>query len=517
MTEQTVPERGVPLTAETVCLLQPGDWLLHPVHGVVRYWAPLADEMYVKDGPFTFLGRPDADGWIAHDGGENPAPGLEVITRTRIATAPCSAKSEWCDWAVVIAWCPHVAVAAAPALSTAETVVVPVEAAEYARLLVQELTPDQGQSASRAFGLALGLQSAIAATPGSSALCADLNSYVTRCIRSTPEASMSLEESLIARAAKALSAAPAREPEGGAVGREIARMREVERDWRRPALAQVEGPNDLKIYGGTIADDIDRWADLLAALTPKEAPAATGAGEDEAAKLLWNRFAVSHHESWAEEPNKAEYRLAAADVLALRAQPQAREEAQPVGDDATYYGKDCPVGMVQVEFVGCSPSERYSDYGWKPTKSAFIELYVDGLRYRIDAGDIGHNCFDGKPRRGVHISYPMGAELGDRSMNALNLANPGSELFWRPSPTTPPTQPLAEGVDAEKLFKALRDESWDLRCFNVPTGGDDCDIGWRVVGHWQAEPCERTIAEVFSDDPAEAVRQALAALQQEGR
>ena len=78
--------------------------------------------------------------------------------------------------------------------------------------------------------------------------------------------------------------------------------------------------------------------------------------------------------------------------------------------------------------------------------------------------------------------------------------------------THPATDALREH---ERLFKALRDESWDLRCFNIPTGGDDFDIGWRVIGHWQAEPCERTVAEVFSDDPAEAVRQALAALQAE--
>lgn len=68
-------------------------------------------------------------------------------------------------------------------------------------------------------------------------------------------------------------------------------------------------------------------------------------------------------------------------------------------------------------------------------------------------------------------------------------------------------------LEHERLFKALRDESWDLRCFGIPTaGGDDFDIGWRVIGHWQAEPCERTVAEVFSDDPVEAVRQAVAAL-----
>lgn len=47
------------------------------------------------------------------------------------------------------------------------------------------------------------------------------------------------------------------------IAREVKRMREAAEAWRRPALRQVEGPNDLKIYGGTIADDIDRWADML--------------------------------------------------------------------------------------------------------------------------------------------------------------------------------------------------------------------------------------------------------------
>lgn len=50
------------------------------------------------------------------------------------------------------------------------------------------------------------------------------------------------------------------------VTKEVSHMREVSHGWRRPNLAQIEGPNDLKIYGGTIADDIDRWADLLAKL-----------------------------------------------------------------------------------------------------------------------------------------------------------------------------------------------------------------------------------------------------------
>ena len=139
------------------------------------------------------------------------------------------------------------------------------------------------------------------------------------------------------------SAAPAREPESGAVER-VAKWHE-----ERAAFLTSKSADDE--WAETEAQ---LHRDMAAALTPKEAtadhhernpsmtndelieqamshppleaPAATGAGEDDAAKLLWNRFAVSHHESWDEEPSKAEYRLAAADVLALRAQPQAREE-----------------------------------------------------------------------------------------------------------------------------------------------------------------------------------------------
>jgi|GEM_PF-1018687 len=104
---------------------------------------------------------------------------------------------------------------------------VPVETQECARLLVQELTPDQGQAAGKAFGLAVSLQSMLAAAPA--------------------------------------------------------------------------------------------------------APQAAEVGEDAGARLLWNRFAVAHHESWDDEPNKAEYRQAAADVLALPA-PSREPESGAVDD-----------------------------------------------------------------------------------------------------------------------------------------------------------------------------------------
>lgn len=145
------PERGVPLTVETVGLLQPGDWLQCRDGRVTRLELELdgglsgvyLDGSTHANSPashFTFLGRPDADGWIAHDGRENPASGLRVEVRTRgerdAGTFCCDPRlSASFVWAYrsdgreqsgdIIAWRPHVATAPSP--STAETVVVPVD------------------------------------------------------------------------------------------------------------------------------------------------------------------------------------------------------------------------------------------------------------------------------------------------------------------------------------------------------------------------------------------------------
>lgn len=107
-----------------------------------------------------------------------------------------------------------------------------------------------------------------------------------------------------------------------------------------------------------------------------------------------------------------------------------------------------------------------------------------------------------------------GGVLSERAkaMGTDLVALPVGQLLLECATAMRPAADADRVRECADLFKALRDESWDLRCFDVPTGGDDCDIGWRVVGHWQAEPKERVIAEVFVDDPAAAVRQALAAL-----
>jgi hypothetical protein len=55
----------------------------------------------------------------------------------------------------------------------------------------------------------------------------------------------------------------------------------------------------------------------------------------------------------------------------------------------------------------------------------------------------------------------------------------------------------------------LQNESLDLCCFDIPTGGGDADIGWKVIGHYQAEPQEREMGVVWHDDCRVAIDRAL--------
>lgn len=86
--------------------------------------------------------------------------------------------------------------------------------------------------------------------------------------------------------------------------------------------------------------------------------------------------------------------------------------------EQNYFGQDCPKGMVQIEFVGCSPKDKYCEYGWKPVESAFLEIYVDGERYRIEVGDF----HDGKSeKRGLHIVGPINMQVEQNSVNAASV------------------------------------------------------------------------------------------------
>lgn len=55
-------------------------------------------------------------------------------------------------------------------------------------------------------------------------------------------------------------------------------------------------------------------------------------------------------------------------------------------------------------------------------------------------------------------------------------------------------------------YEAIEENSWDLRCEDVPTCGDDCDIAWIVIEHHMAKPKERIIGR--GKTPLEAIEQA---------
>lgn len=109
----------------------------------------------------------------------------------------------------------------------------------------------------------------------------------------------------------------------------------------------------------------------------------------------------------------------------LPPETRADSRATDVAHTETYYGKDCPKGKVQVEFVGCDPKERYSNYGWKPVDSAFLEVYVDGQRYRIDVGSFQSSR--GAWRRGLHVCGPLDFVIDKHSCNAFDVFHEESQ------------------------------------------------------------------------------------------
>lgn len=71
-------------------------------------------------------------------------------------------------------------------------------------------------------------------------------------------------------------------------------------------------------------------------------------------------------------------------------------------------------------------------------------------------------------------------------------------------------QPVQARLSDTQRLDALRENSWDLRCIDVPTGGGDSDIHWRVVEHHMTEPHERDVGRCYRDEPRDAIDDALA-------
>ncbi|VWC53838.1 hypothetical protein BLA9940_02107 [Burkholderia aenigmatica] len=88
--------------------------------------------------------------------------------------------------------------------------------------------------------------------------------------------------------------------------------------------------------------------------------------------------------------------------------------------------------------------------------------------------------------------FALGADRLAKRILALLAAHPGQQ------------ESRAEVTDTQRL-DWLRDETCDLRCVDVPTGGGDSDVRWVVVQHHMSKPHEREIGRSHSEDPREAI------------
>jgi hypothetical protein len=69
----------------------------------------------------------------------------------------------------------------------------------------------------------------------------------------------------------------------------------------------------------------------------------------------------------------------------------------------------------------------------------------------------------------------------------------------------------------KKRLDLVANEYLTIESFSMPTpGGDDADVGWRALQHYEREPKPRIIAEVFKDDPRAAIDAAILALLDSG-
>ena len=110
-------------------------------------------------------------------------------------------------------------------------------------------------------------------------------------------------------------------------------------------------------------------------------------------------------------------------------------ERESIEQRGTMFGSACPQGKVMLEFVSVGEENRqvYGDsgkqspYSYYPVDSFFLEVYVDGKRFRIDVGNL-REYGGGDNSRGIHINYPMDAEIKGKSLNAHNIVLATTEI-----------------------------------------------------------------------------------------
>lgn len=95
-----------------------------------------------------------------------------------------------------------------------------------------------------------------------------------------------------------------------------------------------------------------------------------------------------------------------------------------------------------------------------------------------------------------------------------NYALMSTEMSWRTwqSAWQAPLadQPAPSVPDDAALLDSVAANYWKLDPIELPTGGGDADVGWRVVEYHMPD-IEREVACVYCDDPRAAIRAAMRA------
>lgn len=103
------------------------------------------------------------------------------------------------------------------------------------------------------------------------------------------------------------------------------------------------------------------------------------------------------------------------------------------------------------------------------------------------------NVLTGEQRKAIRWAARATSNLATReALMSLLAAHPGQP------------EPRAEVTDTQRL-DWLRDETCDLRCIDVPTGGGDSDVRWVVLQHHMSKPHEREIGRSATEEPREAI------------
>ena len=109
-----------------------------------------------------------------------------------------------------------------------------------------------------------------------------------------------------------------------------------------------------------------------------------------------------------------------------------------------------------------------------------------GFRASVDKmfASIIHNSFPiGSIRKKLYEACDLLDEQEEVLKNYIDIINKQDEVYEAKKLLQ---AKLDEKEEELQIYKLLEENSWDLRCIDIPTGGDDYDIEWIVIEHHMA-------------------------------